>query len=114
MIFDMSGEGLLTLFKPYQVALLEHIWELNNPGRNGITSGQAYEFLKSHPDNKFRASVINFLNEMVEEGVLDYEKSGKGGYHRINYPKMDREQFAQHVVDTIHKKVTVTFPSIQK
>jgi hypothetical protein len=48
---------------------------------------------------------------MVEEGVLEYEeKSGKGGYHRIYYPKMNRGQFAQHVVETITKKLVEIFP----
>ena len=42
MNFDTSEKGLLTLFKPYQAALLEHIWELNNPERTGIKSSQAY------------------------------------------------------------------------
>jgi len=111
MKFDTSGEGLLTLFKPYQAALLEHIWELNNPSRTGITSGPAYEFLKEHPDNKSRASVIFFLNDMVEEGVLEYEeRTGKGGYHRVYYPKMDREQFARHVVEKIMDKLREVFP----
>jgi predicted transcriptional regulator len=111
MIFDTSEKGLLTLFRPYQAALLEHIWELNNPERTGITSGQAYEFLKNHPDSKSRASVINSLNEMVEEGVLEYEQeSGKGGYHRVYYPKMNREQFARHVVETITGKLNEVFP----
>ena len=111
MKFDTSEKGLLTLFKPYQPALLEHIWELNNPERTGITSGQAHEFLKGHPDSKSRASVINFLNEMVEEGVLDYEeRTGKGGYHRVYYPKMNREQFAQHVINTISGKLKEVFP----
>jgi len=33
---------------------------------------------------KSRASVINFLNTMVDEGFLDYiEETGKGGYHRV-------------------------------
>jgi len=79
MKFDTSEKGLLTLFKPYQAALLEHIWKINNPGRVGITSGQAYEFLKGHPDSKSRASVILFLNEVVEKGVLEefwFETSG--------------------------------------
>ena len=111
MIFDTSGEGLLTLFKPYQAALLEQIWKLNNPHRTGITSGQAYNYLQGHPDSKSRASVILFLNEMVDEGVLDYEEeSGKGGYHRVYYPKMDREQFAKHVVETITDKLNEVFP----
>jgi predicted transcriptional regulator len=113
MIFDTSGEGLLTLFKPYQAALMEHIWELNNPGRTGVTSGQAYKFLQNHPDSKSRASVIFFLNEMVAEGVLEYEEeSGKGGYHRVYYPRMDREQFARHIVETINKKLNEVFPEV--
>jgi predicted transcriptional regulator len=112
MIFDTSEKGLLTLFKPYQAALMEHIWKLNNPYRTGITSGQAYEFQKDHPDGKSRASMIFFLNDMVEEGILTYEeKTGKGGYHRVYYPKMSREQFAQHVVQTITKKLKEVFPS---
>jgi predicted transcriptional regulator len=111
MKFDTSEKGLLTLFKPYQAALMEHIWKLNNPERTGITSGQAYEFLKDHPDSKSRASVIFFLNDMVEEGVLTYEEeSGKGGYHRVYYPKMNREQFAQHVAETITDKLNEVFP----
>jgi hypothetical protein len=114
MKFDMSEKGLLTLFKPYQAALLEHIWELNNPDRVGITSGQAYEFMKDHPDSKSRASLIFFLNDMVEEGVLEYEEeSGKGGYHRVYYPRMDREQFAQHVVETITDKLNEVFPEAE-
>jgi predicted transcriptional regulator len=113
MIFDTSGEGLLTLFKPYQAALMEHIWEMNNPGRIGITTGQAYEFLRDHPDSKSRAVATFFLNEMVEEKVLEYEeKSGKGGYHRVYYPKMKREQFAEHVVEKITDKLGEVFSEV--
>jgi predicted transcriptional regulator len=113
MKFDMSEKGLLTLFKPYQAALLEHIWELNNPDRVGITSGQAYEFMKDHPDSKSRASLIFFLNDMVEEGILTYEEeSGKGGYHRVYYPKMNRDQFARHVVEKITQKLDEVFSEV--
>jgi predicted transcriptional regulator len=110
MKFDTTQEGLLTLFKPYQAALLEHIWKLNNPSRNGITSGQAHGYLQNHPDKKSRASVIFFLNDMVDEGVLTYEeKSGKGGYHRVYYPNMDRDQFAKYVTKTITDKLHEVF-----
>lgn len=52
-----------------------------------------------------------FLNEMVEEGVLECEqKSGKGGHHRVYYPKMNRGQFARHVVETITRKLREMFP----
>jgi predicted transcriptional regulator len=111
MKFDTSEEGLLTLFKPYQAALLEHIWELNGEGRVGITSGQAYKYLQNKPDSKSRALIIFFLNKMVEEGFLDYEeRTGKGGYHRVYYPKMNKEKFVQHVVDKITNKLHEVFP----
>jgi hypothetical protein len=74
MIFNTSEKGLLTLFKPYQASLLEYIWKLNESARVGIVSIKAYEFLKGHQDSKSRASVINFLNDMAEEGVLEYEE----------------------------------------
>jgi len=114
MKFDTSEKGLLTLFKPYQAALMEYIWEINNPERTGITSGQANEYLKDHPESKSRAALIFFLNEMVEKGILEYEaKSGKGGYHKVYYPKMNREQFAHHVVEMITRKLVEIFPSAQ-
>jgi len=92
---------------------LEHIWELNNSERTGITSGQAYEFLKDHPDSKSRAAVIFSLNDMVEEDILTYEEeSGKGGFHRVYYPKMNREQFARYIVETITGKLKEVFPEV--
>ncbi len=110
MKFDTSQKGLLTLFKPYQAALLEHIWQLNNSIRTGITSNQAHKFLLDHPDKKSRASVINSLNDMVDEGILSYEEeSGKGGYHRVYYPKMDRKQFSEHAAKTITDKLHEIF-----
>ena len=113
MKFDTSQEGLLTLFKPYQAAILEHIWKLNNPSRTGITSGQAHGFIQGTGEKelkKSRAAVIFFLNDMVDEGVLDYEEeSGKGGYHRVYYPKMDRKQFAEYVTRTVTDKLHEVF-----
>ncbi|UCD44750.1 MAG: hypothetical protein JSV27_11665 [Candidatus Bathyarchaeota archaeon] len=113
MKFDIEQEGLLTLFKPYQTALLERLWEINKSARVGMNSGEAHRFLLEGPNKKSRASVIFFLNDMVEEGVLEYEeRSGKGGYHRVYYPKMDRKQFAQYVVETITDKLGEVFPEV--
>ena len=110
MKFDTKQEGLKTLFKPYQVLLLEHIWDLNGNGRTGINSGQAYKYLQDTPEKKSRASVIFFLNDLVDEGILDYEeRTGKGGYHRVYYPNMNREEFATHITDLITKKLEQAF-----
>jgi hypothetical protein len=87
MIFDTSQEGLLTLFKPYQAALMEYIWEMNERERTGFTSGRLYNWLQDHLESKSRASVIFFANDMVDKGFLSYgEKTGKGGYKGIWRP----------------------------
>lgn len=115
MKFDTSEEGLLTLFKPYQAVLLEHLWELNENERVGQNSGQAHKFLQDKPEKKSRASVIFFLNDMVEEGVLEYEeRTGKGGHHRVYYPKINRDEFADYVVRKITSKLKEVFPNAKK
>ena len=48
---------------------------------------------------------------MVDEDILEYEeRSGKGGYHRVYYPKMNREEFAKHVKKMITDKLNEVFP----
>ena len=113
MKFDTSKDGLNTLVHPYQVALIERIWEINKDSRTGLTSGLAHQFIQQNDDpelRKSRASVIFFLNDMVDEGILTYEeKSGKGGYHKVYYPKMNRDQFEKYVTKTITDKLHEVF-----
>ncbi len=111
MRFDTEKEGLHTLFRPYQALLIEHLWDLNRNARVGINSSQAHRFLQDTPEKKSRASVIISMNDMVDEGILEYEeRSGKGGYHRVYYPKMDRGEFAVYVTELIKKKLKEAFP----
>jgi predicted transcriptional regulator len=110
MKFDTRQEGLRTLFKPYQILIMEHLWDLNGQSRIGLNTGQAWKYLQDKPEKKSRASVIIFLNMMVDEGILDYEeKTGKGGYHRVYYPKMDRLEFVEHVSELLNQKVKTIF-----
>ena len=99
MKFDTSKEGHETLMRPYHVALMEHIWEANEKERTETTSGQAYIYLTETGDRelmKSRAAVCFFLDDMVEEGVLEFElKTGKGGHHRVYFPAMNREEYAR-------------------
>lgn len=111
MKFDTKQEGLETLFKPYQALLLEWIWELNEKQRKGVTSGQAHIYLQSTSERKSRASVIFFLNDLVEEEILTFEeRTGKGGHHRVYFPNMNREEFSDHVVAAINMKLAFIFP----
>lgn len=114
MKFDTKHEGLETLFKPYQALLLEWIWELNENQRKGVNSNQAHLYLKDTSESKSRASVIFFLNDIVEEGILTYEeRTGKGGHHRVYFPKMDRAEFSDYVITSINEKLSSVFPNAE-
>jgi len=113
MKFDTTKEGLHTLFKPYQSALLNYIWDLNGESRIGIASGQAFKFLQETGESelmKSRASIISFFNDMVRKKLFSYEeKTGKGGFHKIYFPEMNRMQFAKHFFTTIADKLLEVF-----
>ena len=113
MKFDISKEGLNTLMKPYQAALMGNIWEINKENRTGIISREAHKYLHDTGDDELkmsRASVVFFLNDMVEKGVLEYEeKTGKGGYHRVYFPAMNQKQFESYVTKAIMDKLKEIF-----
>lgn len=113
MKFDTSKQGLQTLMKPYQAALMEHIWKINEKNRTSIISREAHEYLHETGEDELkmsRASVIIFLDEMVKEGVLEYEtETGKGGKHRVYFPAMKPNQFESYVTKAIMDKLKEVF-----
>jgi len=43
---------------------------------------------------------------MVDEGIVGYEeKTGKGGYHRVYFPLMDRAGFQKYITENINSKL---------
>ena len=117
MKFDTSKEGLHTLMKPYQAALMEYIWKINETERTGIVSREAHQYLHDTGDDELkmsRASVIFSLDDMVEEGVLECElATGKGGHHRVYFPAMKPEAFGSYVTKSIMDKLQEVFASIR-
>ena len=95
--------------------LLNEVWNAEEP----IGSGPAWRILndkgiKVNPDARTsvsRATVIMFLDRMVDDGVLGYtEASGKGGYHKLYFPKVSREKYPEYVVKQIVEGLMRTFP----
>jgi len=102
---DLGKSGLPMLFKPYQQYLIEHIWN-NVSTDEPIGSGKAHDFILTTDDKKSRASVIFFLNDMVDEGVLGWhDRTGKGGHHRLYYPLMTEEQFWIYIARNVHARL---------
>ncbi len=104
--------GLKTVFKDYQVITLRYLWQI---GDDGAGSGKCWEHtngvLKERGKSISRASVIFFLNEMVDAGVLKYvSRTGKGGYHRIYTPVFDETGFKEHLATKIIERLVSEYP----
>lgn len=107
IVFDTSKEGMETLMRPWQVEILRFIWER---GKEGVTSRDVWNHL-SGVYKISRASVINFLHKMTEDGVLkDEPRTGKGGYRGFYTPELDERGFGLLVVRTIISKLSEAFP----
>ncbi|MCK4702206.1 hypothetical protein KAT55_02500, partial [Candidatus Bathyarchaeota archaeon] len=72
---DMTQEGLHMFLKDYQVKILKALWEFNE----SMSSRDVW--VTGGPDSISRASVINFLNDCLENDLLEADYiTGKGGH----------------------------------
>ena len=111
----LKGEGLGTHLRLYEATVLNEVWDSPEP----MGSGAVWQVLKdkgirTNPDARntvSQASVIFFLNDLVDEGVLDWnDATGKGGHHRLYYPKVSREDYPKYVVEQVLEGMRRTFP----
>lgn len=114
LIFDPEGKGFYKVLKDYQVEALKQVWMK----KTGVTSREAWQHVNKvlkEGQTISRASIINFLNDMVDEGVLNYEEeSGKGGYHRVYSPKLDESSFKSYIAETVISSLMKDFPEETK
>ena len=109
--FDHEKEGLGKTLKKYEEVALKYVWSM---GEEGVGSGKTWAITNEGlgPGNTVsRASVIFFLNRMVDQGVLSYRTAtGKGGHHRVYYPVMNEEAYKKHILKTIVESLMRDFP----
>jgi len=110
-IFDPSKTGLRKTLKEYEELALRYIWETGDEGAgSGLTWRAVNERLKEGKTIS-RASVIFFLNRMLDQGVLIWrDATGKGGHHRIYITKLDESGYKKYVVRTLLDSVSRDFP----
>ena len=106
---DSGKEGLAMFFKDYQVESLRYLWSIKPEGANSRSVWTNVN--ESLQGSISRASVINFLNHMVDEALLIYtEITGKGGRHRVYSTKYDETEFKQHIAGLIITKLLKEYP----
>lgn len=110
IVIDPSKKGLEKVLRDYQIEALNIIWNSDN---NGMTSREVYQAVNRSLGNKTisRASIINFLNDMVDENVLKYEEETcKGGTRRKYFTGLDETGFKKHVAKVVFKSLMRDFP----
>jgi len=108
--FETGGEGLRKVLRDYQEEALRYIWSLDGRGAgsrevwthvNVVLKGRTIS----------RASIISFLNEMTEQGVLGYEEvTGKGDRRKIYREKLDEGGFRKAIVRAVIDSLMRDFP----
>jgi len=103
MKLDTAKSGLEAVFREYEMQALDHLFSVEKPTNSGkvwtwINEGSKWG---QEPGNSIsRASVIMFLNRLVDEDLLTWEDAtGKGGHHRIYTMKLSRPEFTRKVID---------------
>jgi len=111
IVIDPSKDGLEKVLRDYQIEALSHVWKHDGVG---LTSREVYEAVNESLDggrSVSRASIINFLNAMCDEGVLDFEEETcKGGMRRRYRKGMDEPAFKKYVASTVLRSLMKDFP----
>lgn len=105
-----TPDTLRALFKEYEELALNVLW--NHP--EGLGSGAVWKAVNKMlaPKTISRASIIFFLNRLVDHDIVDYDMdTGKGGYHRVYSPAMKWSELEDLIIYRFIEKLMLIFPA---
>ena len=107
---DTGQENLPMFFKDWELRVLKYLWDIQPSGAKSKDAWNHLQQTMSEPVS--RASVINFLKEMAEKGVLREDmEPGKGGYHGVYYSMFSESEFKRHLAEHFIRKLLEEYPS---
>ena len=111
--YNTGEKGLGAVLKDWEEAALKVLWR----SKAGLNSRQVWQKVneKLSPETISRASIINFLEDIREMGILSgVQETGKGGYHLVYSPVMDESGLRKHIAETLISCLTRDFPEETK
>ena len=111
--FNTGETDLRAVLKDYKEIALRTLWE----SKQGLNSRTVWQQVNKRltPETISRASIINYLEDMRERGILNgVEETGKGGHHWAYAPAMDESGFKKHVAETLIGCLMRDFPEETK
>lgn len=97
-------EGSEVLVPDFKKLMLRKLLSDKEP----IGSGLMWKYLVDimGDDHPSRASVIFFLNDLVECDYAKFkDKTGKGGHHKLYYTELEQDEFIRKVSIDVNKKL---------
>lgn len=125
MRMNTKIEGSRAIFQEWQTILLEELFRRQETYPEELrlrkmSSRDGYEHLKElgirtaksrSPGTVSRATVINFLNDFVDAGMITFtEETGKGGHRRLYEMLLTRAQFDKRVIAEFVGKLAEIYP----
>ena len=114
MILNTQGNGWESILKPYQIVAMKYLW------REDIEHGSSkdvYDAVNAEmgANSISRASIINSMNMLVDEGIVSFhEITGKGGHRRIYKPVFDETGTRMFLAKKFVDKLDEIFPETRK
>ena len=109
--FDPSKAGLRKTLREYEELALRYVWETGDEGAGSGLTWRAVNERLEEGKTISRASIIFFLNRMLDQGVLGFrDATGKGGHHKIYITKLDESGYEKYIVRTLLESVARDFP----
>ena len=105
---DLNEKGLRTVLRPYAKIAIKRLWMLM-PDPVGVGSGKVWGHINENlPEGETvsRATVIIFLNWLVDIGVAGFkDATGKGGHHKLYYMKITEKQFWKWLAKLVQERL---------
>lgn len=112
MKVDLSEKDLEMIFKDYEILALETLWKEPDHMFSSLEVTESVkEKLAEKGETISRASIINFLQDIAEQGILERDTTtGKGGHRGIYQTNYDREGLRKFIIKTVLDKLKKDFP----
>jgi len=110
LVLETEKQGFEMFFKPWQVEAFKALWKTPE----GANSKTVWDTV-TETTRISRASIINFLNEMVDEEILTYtETTGKGGHYRIYKLELSETELKATIANRLIQKLLNEYPEATK
>lgn len=104
---DTDRKGLKAIFEDWKIVVIDHLFSVDKTSSARTWNYVIKESVWAAEGNTVsRASVIFFLNKLVDEDLLEFEDAtGKGGHHRLYKMNMSRQEFVKKIIEKFVKKL---------